>query len=348
MRRIECSSRQGLAIRGWSLRWMPLLIGLLLMPLFGAGCRDQEHIEPGPWMTRQLASATRSTPVDSGTSPASGFAASSGSAVDVQSAATTPSDVLGSVQGEALHVREVRSLLRGRRVLGEDRRAALLARRRQALDGAIVRRLAALEARRRGLAEDLHLRAELESQHRELWADEESRLRDALFDEIRAELTFSETELRRHYEQTRSRYLERQVRLQRQDFPTRAAAEAALGRGRQLDPAISETIGPAPLRDLPGRIGPEILELASEGDRVVIERDGAAALIELVELLPAEPLPFERVRSRVEKSVRTLRGQASMRALLRELRAEARIAIDEAALVDDSLWEPIEERMSSS
>jgi len=227
---------------------------------------------------------------------------------------------------------------------------------------------------------------------------------DALFERLRSELSLSETELRAHYEKTRSRYLARQIRLRREVFATdpRAASAAApdgadaneatqapdrwwpgapsgasaAGKGTdgtnarvadheidvsrtepgtpqrrgsttpvRLDSIHSEVLGPAPLRDLPRSLLPEILELQAVGDQLVIEREGEAEAtwVELLEILPAEPLPFERVREQVEASLRTLRGQEAMRARLAELRARSSVRIDEAALGDDRLWGPATE-----
>jgi hypothetical protein len=61
-------------------------------------------------------------------------------------------------------------------------------------------------------------------------------------------------------------------------------------------------------------------------------------VVELVEVLPAVPQPFEAVRDRVEESWRTLEGQRAFARLIAELREKADIEIDEAALANDALW----------
>ena len=244
--------------------------------------------------------------------------------------------VVARVGGEPILVREARALLRA----GE---ASDPARRRAAVEGVIVRRLAAAEARRRGLDSEAGLRAELGAVEHEARARQEALLRDALYARIREELALSEAELREHYEETRSRFLERQVRLRRRVFPDRAAAEAAdaaLGLAGRLDPTGREALGPAPVRALPPEVLPEALELQAPGDRVVVDAaDGTAAVVELVEVLPAEAPAFEAVRERVEASLRTLRAQAAMRELLAERRAAASVGIDEAVLADAEAWQ---------
>ena len=56
------------------------------------------------------------------------------------------------------------------------------------------------------------------------------------------------------------------------------------------------------------------------------------SLIELAELLPAEPRAFEAVRAEVEASLRRKEATAAFRALVAELRAKADVRVDEAAL----------------
>jgi len=180
-----------------------------------------------------------------------------------------------------------------------------------------IRQLAAAEARRRGLDEVPEVEGALEdirlqSESHERREREEARLRDALFEEIRGGLVLSEEEVRAHYEANRVRYTERRVRLRRQGFASEAearAAEVALGAGGRLDPEQAEEIGPLASAALASEIGPEALGLAAPGDRVRVSRDGRPALVELVEILPAEPQPLEAVRGRVERSLRALRAQ---------------------------------------
>jgi len=251
--------------------------------------------------------------------------------------------VLARLDGEPILLREARALLRE----GE---AADPARRRAAVKGVITRRLAAAEARRRGLDAEPTLHAELAAINREARARREALLRDVLYARIREELALTEAELRAHYAKIRSRFLERQVRLRRRSFPDRAAAEAAdaaLGPEGRLDPRASETLGPAPVRALPPEVLPEALGLEAVGDRVVVDAaEGTAALVDLAEVLPAEAPAFEAVRERVEASLRTLRAQEAMRELLAERRAAASVEIDEGVLADEEAWRAAAEARS--
>jgi len=131
------------------------------------------------------------------------------------------------------------------------------------------------------------------------------------------------------------------VRLRRESFPSREAARAAearLGPAGRLDPATAETIGPAPAASLPPSVLPEALRLRRPGDRTLVEREGDVALVELVEVIPAAPQPFEAVRDRVERSLRTLRGQEAFHQLLEGLRDGAEVEIDAALLSQDAMW----------
>ncbi len=56
------------------------------------------------------------------------------------------------------------------------------------------------------------------------------------------------------------------------------------------------------------------------------------SVIELAEVLPAEPLPFEAVRAEVEASLRQREATAAFRALLDELREKADVRVDEGTL----------------
>jgi len=215
------------------------------------------------------------------------------------------------------------------------------ARREQLLQAAITRRLAAEEARHRGLDRTSDVQARIEGVRREARASEEAVLRDALFQSVRDGLHISEADLRDYYEKTKSLYFERQVKLRQEGFPSKAEAEAAMGKlgaeGR-LDPAKSEAIGPASMQDLPKTVIPEAYQLRKPGDRVVVAREERFSIVELDEVLPAVQRPFEAVRDRVEKSLRTLRASETYRALLEKRRAEAKIEINQKVLADDSLW----------
>ncbi len=190
-----------------------------------------------------------------------------------------------------------------------------------------VRELAAEEARRRGLDGAPEVQAALARLRDESRQREDELLRDALFAEIRDGLALSEDELRAHYEQTRVRYTERRVRLRRQRFASQAearAADDALGPEGRLDPALTEELGPLPSAALPGEVGPEALALTTPGERVLVAEGAGSALVELMDVQPAEPRSFESVRAQVEKSLRALRAQQAFRAEIERLAGKGR------------------------
>jgi len=212
--------------------------------------------------------------------------------------------------------------------------------RRRVEDG-IGARLAVQEARRRELDESPRVSERIAAIRREAVEREEDALRNALFDTLRDGIELTEEELRQHYQDTKARYFERQIHLRRLGLDSEEAARAAdvaLGPAGRLDPAASEDLGPAVLRDLPPSVLPEALKLKAPGDRVVLGKEGEWALVELVEVLPTVPQPFEQARDRVEASLRTLRTQAALRELVERLRAEADIEIDESVIADEALW----------
>jgi len=91
-------------------------------------------------------------------------------------------------------------------------------------------------------------------------------------------------------------------------------------------------MGPAPIDKLPLTVLPEALQLRQPGDRTIVRRGDSASIVELVEILPAEPRPFEEVRDKVEESLRTIRAQEAFNKEIERLRTEAKVEIDEAAL----------------
>jgi hypothetical protein len=214
--------------------------------------------------------------------------------------------------------------------------AALSARDRQrALDAAIARKLAAGEAQRRGLDRAPEVAAKLRAVRREAAAREEALLQDALFASLRDALPIPEEELRAQYEKTKALYTERRLALRRQSFTSESearAADVALGAEGRLDPARSEALIPAGPGNLPPAVRPEALKLRQPGERTLVLRDGSASLVELVEILPAEPLPFDAVRKQLETSLRVQRAQEAFRTEIERLRADAKVEVDEAAL----------------
>src|SRR5690606_4621183 len=130
-------------------------------------------------------------------------------------------------------------------------------------------------------------------------------------------LEATEDKHRYHDGVSRYRITERRGRLRRQAFASEEAALAAdaeLGPEGRLDPAVAEDLGPLSIAAAAEAAGPEVVALRGPGERVVVPHEGTSALVELVEVLPAEPLPFEAVRGQVEKSLRALRAQEAFRA----------------------------------
>jgi hypothetical protein len=63
-------------------------------------------------------------------------------------------------------------------------------------------------------------------------------------------------------------------------------------------------------------------------------------LLELVEVLPPAPPPFEEVRAQIESELRAQKAGEAYAKLAQELRAAAKVEIDEAVLKDDAAWQP--------
>lgn len=131
--------------------------------------------------------------------------------------------------------------------------AARGARRR---DSNITRGVATAEGKA-VLAEDLRVGPD---------AAPEARQRAA---RVRDGLALSEEALRAHYEATKLRYAERQLRVRRRPFASREAAERALGEVAPLEGQGAETIGLSPVRELPRTVLPEALRLERPGERAV-------------------------------------------------------------------------------
>jgi hypothetical protein len=243
------------------------------------------------------------------------------------------SPVVARLNGEPLTIADLRSGSPG----------ALRMDRGHALDAAVARRLAAQEARRRGLDATSDVRAQIEALQREAAAREDALLQGALETSLAAQVAVTDDELRARYEQTQGRYTERRLRLRRIAFPTAEAAHAEderLGPDGRLDPAASEEIGPAPVQKLMQMQVLGVMRLREPGQRVVVEREGGFALLELVEVLPPAPPPFEEVRAQIESELRAQRAGEAFAKLSQELRAAAKLEIDEAVLKDDAAWQP--------
>ena len=251
-------------------------------------------------------------------------------------AAGQSTGVLARVDGEPVYLEPTTRLL-----TAKDPKS-----RREWLEGAIARRLAAQEARRRGLDDSPEVRRKLDAIARRAQAAEETLLRDRLYASVRDGLEIPAQDLEARYQQTRGRYFERRLHLRRKSYASQAEAEAAaaaLGTAGRLDAASSEAIGPLPVAELPRGVLPEALGLESPGERLLVEEAGTWSLVELVEILPAVPKPYADVQEKVDSDLRTLRGQEAFAALLAQLRAGARVEIDEAVLADEAVWKRLSE-----
>ena len=202
------------------------------------------------------------------------------------------------------------------------------------LETLVTRKLAAEEARRRGLAEEPKTREKLAQFRNSARMWEEGLLRNALYNSIRLGMTFSEAELRAHFEATKSRYNEPQWKLRIQKFASEAEARAAaekLGATGRLDPAQGERLGPLPAEQLPLALMPVVHLLKQPGDRQVLDLGGQWSVIELEEHLPSAPLSFEVAREKVDQDLRAVRAEQALNQELAKLRAE-QVTIDQAAL----------------
>jgi len=214
---------------------------------------------------------------------------------------------------------------------------------RPALDATVARRLVADEARRRGLDAKDDVQAQLAALRSEAAAREETLLRDALVASLDADVAVSEEELRAQYEKAPMRFMEPQLHLRRAAFPTAEAAQAEnarLGADGRLDPAASEELGPAPVEELMQQGIMGMMRLQAPGERIVVPREGHYELIELIERLPPSPLPFEKVRPQLEVQLRSQRAGEAFAKLVEELRAKAKLEVDEAALAAEAARAP--------
>jgi peptidyl-prolyl cis-trans isomerase C len=212
-----------------------------------------------------------------------------------------------------------------------------------ALENAIARRLYAQEARRRGLDAASDVRAQIEAVRREAALREEVILGNALQSALAQQVALNDDELRAQYEKTKNRYTEPRLRIRRARFPSAEAARAAdeqLGPDGHLDPAASEEIGPASREELMKMQLFGIMRLQQPGQRIVMERGNDSALVELIEVLPPAPPPFEQARARVEEELRAQKAGQAFAQLGQELRAKAHLEIDEAALKEETASQP--------
>jgi hypothetical protein len=121
--------------------------------------------------------------------------------------------------------------------------------------------------------------------------------------------------------------------------PARVIVGVVDADGR-LDPAASEAIGPAPVDELMQQGIMRVMQLQEPGQRVVVPHGEGFALVELIERLPPAPLPFEKVRPQLEAQLRAQRAGEAFQQLVEELRAKAKLEVDEAALAEEAAREP--------
>lgn len=205
--------------------------------------------------------------------------------------------------------------------------------RRQGVERAVARRLAAEEARRRGLGGESPSPSEPAAA-----LAAESRLRDALFERIRDEMELPPDAVERHYRVIGDRFREREVRVRLEPYPSRSAARLAVAQPPVTPPVGSRTLGPAPPARLPAAALPQAATLERVGQRAVVGGPDGWGVVELLEVAPAALPELAQVRERVEASLRLRLGQQAFHELLARLRAEQHVAIDAGILNDDSLW----------
>jgi hypothetical protein len=202
------------------------------------------------------------------------------------------------------------------------------------LEMLVMRKLAAQEARRRGLDRDPKARQKLAEFRFSALMWEETMLRNALYNSIRLGLVFNDEELRAQYAKTLKRYLEPQWAFRHRKFASEAEAHAAsqaLGASGRLDPAQSLAIGPVPAATLPVVLAPLLAQFQKPGDRQVVNWQGEWWVFELQEHLAAAPLQFEWVRDQVDQDLRAVRAEAILNDELARLRAE-QVVLDETAI----------------
>jgi hypothetical protein len=205
------------------------------------------------------------------------------------------------------------------------------------LDGLVDRKVAAIEARRRGLDRDPYNRATIESFYRGARAREEMLLRNALYNSIRLGLEVDEEALQAHYERTKQRYRGPIWTLRTRRFASEAEAHetaARLGSSGRLEAATSETVGPLPPELMPAPIRAAMPAIETSQGRLVYQLDGAWSVIEVVDVAPNGLLPLEAVRDKVEASWRAVRAEELLREEIARARAQLGVEIDEAVLAD--------------
>ena len=206
--------------------------------------------------------------------------------------------------------------------------------RRRQLEEAITRVLAADEARRLDLVGSNPKLAEAIAEvRREAMVREEALLRDALFAQVADAAAPTEEEVRAAYEATKANYRETQLTLRFTPASSRAEAEALLAQPAGTAASGVETIGPAAIRRLPAKVLPEALTLAAPGERAVAgSANEGFGVIELVEILPAAPVPYEDAHDRVARSLRIRAGQQAFRKRIDSLRGEQDIQVFDQVL----------------
>lgn len=203
-----------------------------------------------------------------------------------------------------------------------------------AVRGAIDRRLAAEEAKRRGLDQTPWVREALARAHADARRAEEEILADALAESLVGADAATEAALREAFEADPSRFARPRYGLRLSTYGTRDAAEAAartLAEQGFLADTRFEDLGPAFAWELPPWLRGQIGALDAPGRRIVVERPDGFVLVEVASLELAPPISFEAARDDVMRVERRGLGAAALMRELERLRAERKIrTVDEA------------------
>lgn len=183
----------------------------------------------------------------------------------------------------------------------------------EVLGDMLLRRTADLEARRRGLDRSPAFLSSVRGFREELLFG--AFVRRVIDPEIRVE----EAAVRRHYEENRADFeAPGQLRLRALSFGARADADAAIARLRegaafewlrgnargQVAPtegarALELPAGPVSVTDLPEGLRSVLAGAKARDERLYEDPDGSWHVIQVREVRPPEPVPFETVRARI-------------------------------------------------
>jgi parvulin-like peptidyl-prolyl isomerase len=240
------------------------------------------------------------------------------------------SEVVARVDGRAVHEDELRMAARTRpgsqRVDWAD-----------ALESYVAAEIIRDEFRHRALDQTDTYRERIGIIEARAWRSEQELARDVLLEDIDAELTFSEDELRARYDDQRDRFRSTRLHLRQITVPDRETIRKIHGRivrGEEfariaaeanLDPALrraSGDLGWIPQRKMPtALIGPahQLLE-SGQFSEPFEDREGRWNLVQLIARDEGVARAFEDVEHQLEREMRIVRS----REILAELVAERR------------------------